>query len=159
MGDCDTTFELNFAHDGPLFAIWHRNFMLWLERQMRVISDDHNFALPYWDWIAKTSCQICTNSIAGAINKSSMGRLESGSPFSQWETVCFDDNVTLCGLCDPTIPAGPLVRNLSGSLPTVDMVQDALDKDMYAAFNDNKLDPVAFRAALEHIHDTVNTLL
>ena len=160
VGDCNTTFDINFAHDGPVFPIWHRHFMLWLERQMRAVSDDPEFTLPYWDWIAETSCQVCTNNMAGAVDTTNnLGRLQSGSPFSKWETVCFEDNVTLCGLCDPTVPAGPLVRFINGTLPTVDLVQMALDKDMYDAFNDNKSDPVAFRAALEHIHDTVRTVI
>ena len=161
VGNCNESKLLNFAHSGPVFPIWHRHFMLWLERQMRAVSDDPEFTLPYWDWIAAKTCEVCTNKLAGALNESDKSYpdglpLQNASPFSKWKSRCeVETNSTECGLCDPTIPIMPLVRFLNGTLPPVHLVKDALEKEWYEAFNDSKSDPIAFRAALEHIHDTV----
>lgn len=37
-------------HMGPQFFPWHRYLLLRLEADMRQVTGDPNFALPYWDW-------------------------------------------------------------------------------------------------------------
>lgn len=40
----------NAAHSGPVFLPWHRMYLILLERWMRIVLDDPDFGLPYWDW-------------------------------------------------------------------------------------------------------------
>ena len=42
----------NAAHSGPIFLPWHRMYMLLVEQWMRIMLDDSDFGLPYWDWAA-----------------------------------------------------------------------------------------------------------
>ena len=60
-----------------------------------------------------------------------------------------------CGMCDPRVGHGKLRRNLSGILPPVELLEEALGMNFYEMFDDNKSEPIAFRAALENIHDGV----
>ena len=42
----------NAAYSGPIFLPWHRMYMLLVEQWMRIMLDDSDFGLPYWDWAA-----------------------------------------------------------------------------------------------------------
>lgn len=37
-------------HQNWWFLAWHRAYLGWLERTLRDLSGDNDFALPYWDW-------------------------------------------------------------------------------------------------------------
>jgi tyrosinase len=37
-------------HGNWWFLPWHRAYLVWFERICRQLSNDQNFALPYWDW-------------------------------------------------------------------------------------------------------------
>ena len=45
---------LDCPHGNWWFLVWHRAYLGWFERICRELSDDPDFALPYWDW-TKTS--------------------------------------------------------------------------------------------------------
>ena len=40
----------NRAHGGPIFAPWHRLYLRRLEQAIQAVTEDPDFALPYWDW-------------------------------------------------------------------------------------------------------------
>jgi tyrosinase len=40
----------NRAHQGPVFAPWHRLFLRRLEEAIQSVTGDTDFGLPYWDW-------------------------------------------------------------------------------------------------------------
>ena len=42
--------EVDFAHTGPAFPLWHRYFMLLFEREVQRITKNPSFGLPYWPW-------------------------------------------------------------------------------------------------------------
>jgi len=57
----------NLLLQGSTFPLWHRHFMLKWEREIREkIAKDPNFALPYWDWKDKSSCDVCNDLMFGA---------------------------------------------------------------------------------------------
>src|SRR5215204_5629805 len=41
---------LDCPHGNWWFLVWHRAYLGWLERTLRDLSGDPEFALPYWDW-------------------------------------------------------------------------------------------------------------
>ena len=41
---------LDCPHGNWWFLPWHRGYVGWFERICRELSDDRDFALPYWDW-------------------------------------------------------------------------------------------------------------
>ncbi|MET3229731.1 UNVERIFIED_ORG: tyrosinase [Burkholderia sp. 1263] len=46
-----TNVHMNYCpHRQPYFLAWHRGYLYYLERQIRLISGDSDFTLPYWDW-------------------------------------------------------------------------------------------------------------
>jgi tyrosinase len=40
----------NRAHRGSVFLPWHRLYLRRLEEAIQLVTDDADFALPYWDW-------------------------------------------------------------------------------------------------------------
>lgn len=41
---------IDFAHAGPVFPLWHRHYMLVLEKEYQRITGDNSFGFPYWNW-------------------------------------------------------------------------------------------------------------
>ncbi len=41
---------VDFAHSGPNFLVWHRTYLLILERALQRVLDNPSFGLPYWKW-------------------------------------------------------------------------------------------------------------
>ncbi|XP_041035954.1 tyrosinase-like [Carcharodon carcharias] len=72
----------NFAHMGPAFAVWHRRYLLFFEKEIRHLTSDEDFHLPYWDWTRAAACDICTDELMGANDED--GYLLPPSPFASW---------------------------------------------------------------------------
>lgn len=100
--------EDNAAHRGPAFAFWHRVFLLSIEREIRELTGNQDFYIPYWDWTRTNHCNICTNKYLGGVGRE--GRVDSASLFSKWK-VTYD-----CSLCSS--PKCFLVTNLCVHLLT-----------------------------------------
>ena len=51
---CTTTVNNNtiidFAHSGPVFPVWHRRYMLIVEKEFQRITNNDSFGFPYWQW-------------------------------------------------------------------------------------------------------------
>ena len=60
---CDKYGSFNFNHKTVSFVTWHRGLMLHWERELAKIAKHHfgwnDFAIPYWDWIDATECEVC----------------------------------------------------------------------------------------------------
>lgn len=75
--------EGNAAHRGPAFIFWHRVFLLFIEREIRELTGNQDFYIPYWDWTRTNHCNICTNQYFGGVGQD--GRIDSASLFSRWK--------------------------------------------------------------------------
>ena len=42
--------SIDFAHSGPVFPVWHRRYMLTVEREFQRITQNQSFGFPYWEW-------------------------------------------------------------------------------------------------------------
>ncbi|XP_038636268.1 tyrosinase-like [Scyliorhinus canicula] len=76
--------QLHFAHRSTAFPVWHRLFLLFLESEIRNVTEDDTFFIPVWSWAGKSNCDVCTDDLFG--NSGSDGGL-TGSIFRSWE-VC-----------------------------------------------------------------------
>ena len=74
-------------------ATWH---MLAWERTLQEISNDENFAVPYWDWSgSKTQCDpaICSEELLSVTNQA--GGTVKGKYFDNWYVICTIDCKTV----------------------------------------------------------------
>ncbi|XP_060679579.1 tyrosinase-like [Hemiscyllium ocellatum] len=177
-----TKEEPNFAHMGPAFAVWHRRYLLFFEREMRHLTGDQEFFLPYWNWTLSPTCDICTDGLMGRNGPS--GALLPPSPFANWEllgrgseegvsaavtvippplqTLCTydggdEDNFHL--LCPgPTAGKTLLTRNPGGDrraarLPPASDIWKCLQLRRFDSFPFNQYAPFSFRNSIEGFKD------
>ena len=48
--DVNDGITIDFAHSGPVFPVWHRRYMLIVEREFQRITRNESFGFPYWEW-------------------------------------------------------------------------------------------------------------
>ena len=46
----DNNTIIDFAHSGPVFPVWHRRYMLIVEKEFQRITNNASFGFPYWHW-------------------------------------------------------------------------------------------------------------
>ncbi|XP_068110853.1 tyrosinase-like [Hyperolius riggenbachi] len=78
--------DRNYAHQGPAFPGWHRLCLLFLERQIQLLTGDEDFVIPYYDWRGELNCSICTNDFMGA--NDDQGAMGKYSHFASWKSIC-----------------------------------------------------------------------
>lgn len=102
LGGGESYTDIDFSHEGPAFATWHRMHLLNLEDDLRKMTGDDSLAIPYWNFaIGGNECDICTNELLGARHPDDLNLLSPESRFADWDVIClsldwFDDNVKLC---------------------------------------------------------------
>ncbi|TKS81150.1 Tyrosinase [Collichthys lucidus] len=57
--------DIDFAHESAAFLPWHRVYLLHWENEIRKMTGDFNFTIPYWDWRDAQSCEVCTDALMG----------------------------------------------------------------------------------------------
>lgn len=139
--DCQNFGILNFNHEAVGFATWHRFYMMFWERELQKIARAefkiNNFALPYWDWTDQTSCDICTNELAGApgVRKPDGVRISERNPFYNWTEFCVEpdnSNESPCYGCHVTGTYGTITREWNSfEFPTTPDVEFVLSKRRY----------------------------
>ena len=95
-GDSAACFAVNnntivdFAHSGPAFPVWHRRYLLIVEKEFQRITNNDSFGFPYWQWeeddrspFALEYYGVPSNSSGDAVNVT--GRVIN--PVA-WNTVC-----------------------------------------------------------------------
>jgi tyrosinase len=46
----DPEWYPGWAHNGPAFLPWHREYLLQFEKDLQSVSEDDTVFIPYWDW-------------------------------------------------------------------------------------------------------------
>ena len=161
---------VDFAHSGPNFPVWHRTFLLVLERAMQRVLRDETFGFPYWTWESNDRSPFDAQYL-GSLS-SSRGSFEAvnGTLLENWRTVCdsayqngtnayfSDETTTRCtrywALCNPQSDLTQNRKLERGKaetyLPSLREIQMALEAPAYDAPNyrrDNS--EVSFRSRLE----------
>jgi len=88
MPDGSVFPTIDFAHQASAFPIWHRVELLFFENEVKKMTNDTEFALPYWDWRGKTECEVCTDDLMGGQDPNDPNLISPNSPFSKWKGVC-----------------------------------------------------------------------
>jgi len=120
----------NYAHRGPAFLPWHRQFILLFEGDLqkadRANGGDGSMTLPYWDWTTDQSPDAGVNplwadDLLGPDGDAERGFRVMSGPFSNWvlrvHDPTDDDPVDFIqrafGRSEdaPTLPSAPDVRN------------------------------------------------
>ncbi|XP_032869042.1 tyrosinase-like [Amblyraja radiata] len=141
----------SFAHRGPAFPCWHRAYLLFFEREMRNLTGDPDFFVPYWSWAGQPACDVCVDTIFGSSNAS--GLLNQASRFQQWPTFCLEESSHELDF-ELVCPPGPkrLIRrtpSVSGDLPSLQDVRSSLLLPIYDTHPYNESALGSFRNTLE----------
>ncbi|XP_072889400.1 tyrosinase-like [Hemitrygon akajei] len=146
----------NFAHGGPAFAPWHRRYLAFLEEELRILSGDEDFSLPYWNWTRTPGCDVCRVSQMG--RSDNRGKIRAPAFLTGWKTVCTydgDTEASMDTIClQPTRQTHLLWRRPGGDpgaprLPTTRDVSDALQLQNYDSHPFNQFAISSFRNVLE----------
>ncbi|XP_020778725.1 tyrosinase-like [Boleophthalmus pectinirostris] len=153
--------NVDFGHWAPAFLPWHRVYLLHWEHEIRKLTGDMTFSLPYWDWRDAQGCDVCTDELMGARHTQDPNLLSPGSVFSSWRVLCSrpEDYNSRGVLCDVR-PEGPLRRNpgnhdrnLAERLPTSADVEFALSLTSYDTGAMDRTANMSFRNTLEGLGD------
>lgn len=98
----------NYGHGSTAFLTWHRLYLLWFEREIRIMTGDSDFKLSYWNWLAATEDNwnmLYTTEKLGSMDAS--GKVMESSVYggrSNWPPVClYDDSSNeFKAICNPT---------------------------------------------------------
>lgn len=90
---------MDFAHEGQGFLTWHRLYLLAIERTIQEVTEDEEFAIPYWDWtVNEDKCEICTEDLLGVTEGDGTVK---GKYFNNWSTICTYEDTLMTQMCDP----------------------------------------------------------
>nr|ANN11874.1 tyrosinase protein [Cyprinus carpio 'color'] len=149
--------DIDFAHESAAFLPWHRVYLLFWEHEIRKLTGDFNFTIPYWDWRDAQDCQVCTDELMGARSPLNPNLISPSSVFSSWKVICSqpEDYNQREVLCDGS-PEGPLLRNPGNHdpnrvprLPTSADVESVLSLTEYETGLMDRSANMSFRNALE----------
>uniref|UniRef100_A0A3B4TVV9 Tyrosinase-like n=1 Tax=Seriola dumerili TaxID=41447 RepID=A0A3B4TVV9_SERDU len=142
------------AHRGPAFPFWHRVFLLFIEREIRLLTGKEDFYIPYWDWTRHANCNICTNDYFGAVDPD--GLIDKASRFSKWRVRYHSSSFPrVFFLFRPDDPSPAPITRKPGMDPTADTlpnmgdVNDTLGTDNYDTTPYNSRSRNSFRSKLE----------
>ncbi|XP_067835043.1 tyrosinase-like [Heptranchias perlo] len=143
-----------FAHRSSGFLGWHKMYLLYLETEIRNMTQDDSFFIPVWTWAGKHDCDVCTDDLFGRSDPN--GFLLWPSRFSRWRTYCTNDgpNQLDFGQVCPRGP-GQRIRRFNrpdsrfGGLPRLGDVHACLNISQFDTAPYTTLSTSSFRSALE----------
>ncbi|XP_053568966.1 tyrosinase-like [Bombina bombina] len=144
----------NYAHQGPAFPGWHRLGLMFLERQIQLLTGDETFALPYYDWRGEKNCSICTDEFMGANDV--QGKISRYSYFASWRAICSGFNY-IDAYCPNAVEEyqmeklrrKPGTNPLANKIASFQDVEDVLKWSDFDRFPYNSTARKSFRNALE----------
>ncbi len=146
--DANRNNTINFAHFGPAFPVWHRRYMLTVEKEFQRILNNPEFGFPYWQWEENDRSPFTLDYFGEPSNSISLIPTDvTGTLFDDWNTVCdlvyFDSSLSCSDYWKPCNPAKDLAekRKLQRGggttyLPNRIEVMIALAAPSYDAAND-----------------------
>ncbi len=141
---------VDFAHKGPVFPVWHRRYMLIVEREFQRIMGNDSFGFPYWQWEENDRSPFSTEYYgvpSNGFNAPQQYINVTGDIFNEWYSICDlsfqQPNLNVCTPywkpCNPAndlAAARPLQRGGgSGYLPNRVEVMIAIAAPSYDAAN------------------------
>nr|XP_023648450.1 tyrosinase-like [Paramormyrops kingsleyae] len=157
LGPSDVWQDIDFAHESAAFLPWHRVYLLQWEHEIRKLTGDFDFTIPYWDWRDAQDCEVCTDEFMGGRHPLSPNLISPGSVFSSWKVICthpeeYNSREMLCN----TTGEGPLLRNPGNHdstrvrrLPTSADVEFVLSLPDYETGPMDRMANHSFRNSLE----------
>ncbi|XP_033955403.1 tyrosinase-like [Pseudochaenichthys georgianus] len=154
--------DVDFAHWAPGFLPWHRVYLLHWEHEIRKLTGDMSFTIPYWDWRDAQGCDVCTDELMGERSPHDPSLLSPGSVFSSWTVLCsraedYSNRGVLCNAEEE----GPLRRNPGNHnrnvverIPTSAEVEFALSLTDYDTGAMDRSANMSFRNTLEGFGDS-----
>ncbi|KAJ8276677.1 hypothetical protein COCON_G00084290, partial [Conger conger] len=88
LGGSNVWTDIDFAHWAPAFLPWHRVYLLSWEHEIRKLTGDFSFTIPYWDWKDALDCEVCTDELMGGRNPLKPNQISPASVFSSWKVMC-----------------------------------------------------------------------
>lgn len=149
--------NIDFAHEAPGFAPWHRYFLLLWEHEIQKLTGDENFTIPFWDWRDAQECEVCIDEFFGGTHPTNNVLLSPASFFSSWQIICSQaaEYNRLRILCNGT-GEGPLLRSpgrhdrsRTPNLPTAADVEACLSLPDYDTGPMDRNANFSFRNTLE----------
>ncbi|XP_028838620.1 tyrosinase-like isoform X2 [Denticeps clupeoides] len=156
-GAGDVWRDVDFGHWAPAFLPWHRVFLLRWEHEIRKLTGDFGFTIPYWDWRDAPGCEVCTDQLMGGPSSLDPNLINPASVFSSWKVICsraeeYNNRGVLCSGQEE----GPLLRNpgnhdqrLIRGLPTTADVEFTLSLPQYDTGPMDVTSNMSFRNTLE----------
>ncbi len=141
---------VDFAHEGPVFPVWHRRYMLIVQREFQRIMGNDSFGFPYWQWEENDRSPFSTEYYGVPSNSFNAPRQYinvTGDIFNEWYSICDlsfqQPNLNVCAPywkpCNPAndlAAARPLQRGGgSAYLPNRVEVMIAIAAPSYDAAN------------------------
>uniref|UniRef100_A0A8C5DTN6 Tyrosinase n=1 Tax=Gouania willdenowi TaxID=441366 RepID=A0A8C5DTN6_GOUWI len=153
--------DVDFAHWAPAFLPWHRVYLLHWEHEIRKLTGDTSFTIPYWDWRDAQGCDVCTDDLMGDQSPQDPNLLSPGSVFSSWRILCsqaadYNSRGVLCDARDEgqlRRNPGNHNRNLVERLPTSAEVEFTLSLADYDTGAMDRSANMSFRNTLEGFGD------
>jgi len=155
LGNGEVFTNIDFAHMASAFPIWHRVELLFFENEIKKLTNDNDFAIPYWDWRGKTECDVCTDDLMGGQSPEDPNLISAKSPFGHWKGVCTlpETYIKEGKLCDGK-KEGLLLRNAGNNdwyqrLPSANEVELMMAFSHYDTAPFNRTSELSFRNMLE----------
>ncbi|XP_071393586.1 tyrosinase [Centroberyx affinis] len=149
--------DIDFAHESAAFLPWHRVYLLHWENEIRKLTGDFNFTIPYWDWRDAQACDVCTDALMGGRSPFNPNLISPASVFSSWKVICTqpEEYNSREALCNAT-GEGPLLRNPGNHdrgrvrrLPTTADVDFTVGLTEYETGTMDRFANLSFRNVLE----------